>query len=81
MPLFLEKKAFKNLLSICFGESGTCGGPGDPGVRAGAHKDVCKKKEEVRDDGRHCTPDEARAKRKAYRKRKAAKAARRRNRR
>lgn len=78
MPLFLEKKAFKNLMSICFGTSGKCGGPGDPGVRAGTHEDVRKNK--VRDDGRPCTPDEARAKRKAYRKRKAAKAARRRNR-
>lgn len=80
MPLFLEKKAFRNLMSICFGTSGTCGGPGDPGVLAGARKDV-RKREEVRIDRRPRTPDEARAKRKAYRKRKAAKAARRRNRR
>ena len=80
MPLFLEKKAFKNLLSICFGKSGTCGGPGDPGVRANAHEGARRKKE-VRIDVRSRTPDEARAKRKAYRKRKAAKAARRRNRR
>lgn len=68
------------LMSMCFGESGTRGGPGDPGVRAGAHKDARKGKE-VRIDVRSRTPDEARAKRKAYRKRKAAKAARRRNRR
>lgn len=68
------------LMSMCFGESGTRGGPGDPGVRADARKDARKRKE-VSGDSRPCTPDEARAKRKAYRKRKAAKAARRRNRR
>lgn len=80
MPLFLKKEAFRDLASIFLGTSGTCGGPGDPGVSADAHKDARKVKE-VRIDVRSRTQDEARAKRKAYRKRKAAKAARRRNRR
>ena len=66
MPLFLAKGAFKNLMSIC-------------GVKP------AKLNERSADDASSVqvqrTPEEAKARRKAYRRRKAAKAARRRNRR
>lgn len=66
MPLFLEKKAFKDLMSIC----GTASSitkeslPGDDGRAA----------------QRNYSKEEAKKRRKAYKRRKAARAARRRNR-
>lgn len=66
MPLFLAKGAFKNLMSIC-----------------GVAKKAAPRAAETKDDSSvqlACTPEEARARKKAYRRRKAAKAARRRNR-
>ena len=65
MPMFLEKRAFRNLMAICGLASA-----GSAKLPAGGE-----------DKGLHrCTPDEARKRRKAYKRRKAAKAARRRNR-
>lgn len=58
MPLFLSRKAFRDLMSICGSAPARVDGPGK---------------------GRG-TPEEAKARRKAYRRRKAAEAARRRNR-
>lgn len=69
MPLFLEKKAFRNLMSIC-------------GVATAAPHVAPVPFAEV-DDSRgrkQRTPEEVKARKKAYKRRKAAKAARRRNR-
>lgn len=66
MPLFLEKSAFRNLMSICGMASSITKEslPGDDGRAA----------------QRNYSRDEAKKRRKAYKRRKAAKAARRRNR-
>ena len=68
MPLFLEKRAFRNLMSIC-------------GV-ATAKPHVAPEPSAGADDSgrRQRTPEEVKARRKAYKRRKAATAARRRNR-
>lgn len=69
MPLFLAKGAFKNLMSIC----------GVATAKPRVEPVPCA----VEDDSPaqvQRTPEEAKARRKAYKRRKAAKAARRRNR-
>lgn len=68
MPLFLEKRAFRNLMSIC-------------GVVTAKPRVAPVPFAEVDDSGRReRTPEEVKARKKAYRRRKAATAARRRNR-
>lgn len=64
--MFLEKRAFQNLMALC--GLASAAGPAKPpadGEDKGLHR---------------CTPAEAKRRRKAYNRRKAAKAARRRNR-
>lgn len=64
MPLFLAKAAFRNLMSIC-------------GLSPAKPREVADDSSPVRVQR---TPEEAKIRRRAYRKRKAARAARRRNR-
>lgn len=67
MPLFLKKEAFRNLMSIC----GVATAKPHAAPSAGA--DDSREREQR-------TPEEVKARKKAYKRRKAATAARRRNR-
>ena len=68
MPLFLGKRAFRNLMSIC--GVATAKPHVAPVPFAGVEDSVQRQR----------TPEEVKARKKAYKRRKAAKAARRRNR-
>ena len=70
MPLFLSKGAFKNLMSIC----------GVKPAKLRVSPAPCAVADDASSAQVQRTPEEAKARRKAYRRRKAAKAARRRNR-